>query len=80
MGTSNHHTPYKNDPNGTNFDADVMSAPLAQLDEAITTNADAIAALGSITVKDFWTGTGAEYTALETYDSDTIYLLTSAVA
>lgn len=84
-------TQYVNDT--TNFDAAVMNVPLLELlagvnanitDIAtntadIATNTAAIAAMGSIVSKNFWTGTGAEYTALGTYDSDTLYFLTSGV-
>lgn len=64
---------------------DSIGFPITAAGKALLDDADAAAqrttlGLGSIAVKGFWVGTGAEYTALESYDADTIYLLTSAVA
>lgn len=57
----------------------VTAAGKAILDDADAAAQRTTLGLGSIATMDVWTGTGAEYTALGTYDSNTIYLLTSAV-
>lgn len=67
----------------TNFEESlgfsITTAGKALLDDADAAAQRTTLELGSIATKDFWTGTGAEYAALGTYDSDTIYFCTTAV-
>lgn len=57
----------------------ITAAGKALIDDADASAQRATLGLGSIATKGFWTGTGAEYTALVTHDSNTIYFLTSGV-